>query len=141
MTNEELLGSISELLDHKLNVHSEAMNARFEAMNDSMDARFEAMNASMDARFEVMNASIDERFEAMNTSLDEKLKPINERLTRIELLQENAILPRLQNIEACYTSTYERYQNSVDGYEKMKQDIVILKQVVTEHGKWIQSIS
>lgn len=40
---------------------------------------------------------------AMSEMLDKKLKPVNDRLKKIELTQENGILPRLQNIESCYT--------------------------------------
>lgn len=47
---------------------------------------------------------------AISDMLDKKLKPVNDRLKKIELTQENDILPRLQNIESCYTSTYKRYQ-------------------------------
>lgn len=52
---------------------------------------------------------------AISDMLDNKLKsnlaPIENKLTNIELTLENNILPRLQNIESCYTSTYERYKN------------------------------
>lgn len=46
---------------------------------------------------------------SISDMLDKKLKPVNDRLKKIELTQENDILPRLQNIEACYLSTYKRY--------------------------------
>ncbi len=36
---------------------------------------------------------------AISDMLDKKLKPVNDRLKKIELSQENDILPRLQNIE------------------------------------------
>lgn len=78
---------------------------------------------------------------AISEMLDKKLEPINNRLKNIELTQENEILPRLQNIESCYTSTYDRYKNSVSDYEAMKQDIAILKKVVTEHSNKLQRIS
>ena len=39
---------------------------------------------------------------------------------KIEIIQENKILPRLQNIEACYTSTYNRYEK---GSEEIEQAI------------------
>lgn len=78
---------------------------------------------------------------AISEMLDRKLAPINERLKRIELTQENEILPRLQNIESCYTSTYKRYANSVTDYESMKQDIAIMKQVLTEHSEKIQKLA
>lgn len=38
---------------------------------------------------------------AMSNMMDKKLKPIQESITEIKLTQENDILPRLQNIEAC----------------------------------------
>lgn len=78
---------------------------------------------------------------AISSMLDKKLEPINDRLKRIELTQENDILPRLQNIESCYTSTYERYKNSVADHEAMKQDISIIKQVVAEHSEKLQKLA
>lgn len=78
---------------------------------------------------------------ALSDMMDKKLTPINDKLKKIELVQENEILPRLQNIEACYTSTYERYKNSVADYENIKQDISILKQVVTEHSEKLSKIT
>lgn len=51
---------------------------------------------------------------AMSDMLDKKLKPVNDRLRKIELTQENDILPRLQNIAECYTSTFKRYQTGLN---------------------------
>ncbi|MBP3702529.1 MAG: hypothetical protein J6I65_01970 [Lachnospiraceae bacterium] len=78
---------------------------------------------------------------AISSMLDKKVEPINDRLKRIELTQENEILPQLQNISSCYTSTYERYKNSVADYEAMKQDISIMKQVIEEHSKKLQRLA
>lgn len=78
---------------------------------------------------------------ALSDMFDKKLKPINDRLKKIELTQENDILPRLQNIESCYTSTYKRYQTGVEQIEAMQADIDILKKVVTDHSKKLQKIS
>ncbi len=46
---------------------------------------------------------------AISQLLDSKLKPISDDVKVINLTLENDILPRLQNIESCYTSTYKRY--------------------------------
>lgn len=78
---------------------------------------------------------------AISEMLDNKLAPINERLKKIELTQENEILPRLQNIESCYTSTYKRYSNSVEDYESMKQDIAIMKEVIVEHSEKLKKLA
>ena len=64
---------------------------------------------------------------AMSEILDKKLQPIESRTKRIELLLENDILPRIQNIESCYTSTYRRYQSGAEQIDAMKDDIDIMK--------------
>ena len=78
---------------------------------------------------------------ALSDLLDKKLKPINDKLKQIELTQENDILPRLQNIEACYTSTYRRYASGIEELEALKTDMEIVKAVVTEHSDKLKKIS
>ena len=78
---------------------------------------------------------------SISTMLDQKLKPVNDRLKKIELTQENEILPRLQNIEVCYTSTFKRYQSGAEQIEAMQADIDIIKQVVTEHSEMLQKLA
>lgn len=36
---------------------------------------------------------------AISDMMDKKLRPVNDRLKKIEITQENEIIPRLQNIE------------------------------------------
>lgn len=78
---------------------------------------------------------------ALSMLFDKKLKPLENRLKTIELTLENDIKPRLQNIEACYTSTYDRYKNSVEGYETMQVDVEIMKKVIAEHGEKLQKLA
>ena len=44
----------------------------------------------------------------LDVRLESKLQPISDDIRLLKLQSENDILPRLQNIEACYKSTYER---------------------------------
>ena len=81
---------------------------------------------------------------AISNMLDpikEDIQDIKNRIKKLELTQENTIVPQLNTIESCYTSTYDRYKDNVDTYESMKQDISILKKVVTEHSEKLQKIS
>lgn len=73
--------------------------------------------------------------------LEGGFQEMNNRIKKIELTQENVVLPRLQNIESCYISTYDRYKESVDNYDAMRQDVSILKKVVAEHSEKLQKIS
>ena len=78
---------------------------------------------------------------AISEMMDKKLKPVNDHLKKIELTQENDILPRIQNIESCYTSTYNRYQSGIDQIDAMQNDIDIIKKVVTEHSEKLQKLA
>ena len=73
--------------------------------------------------------------------LKEDMSEVKTRVKKIELTQENDILPRLHTIEACYTTTFDRYRASVEDYEEMKQDISVLKVVVADHSERLQRIS
>lgn len=66
--------------------------------------------------------------------LDAKIKPV-------QLVLENDVLPRLQNIESCYTSTYHRYANGMEQLEAMQMDIDVMKKILEEHSEKLQKIS
>ena len=79
---------------------------------------------------------------AISDMMDKKLKPLENRMKRIEVdLIEDKILPRLNTIESCYTSTFDRYKDSVEDYEAIKQDVSIMKKVIQEHSIKLQNIS
>lgn len=70
-----------------------------------------------------------------------KIDPLVEKTNRIELLLENDVLPRLQNIEACYTSTYQRYAAEADRIDGLQADMDLVKKVVTEHSVKLQRLA
>ncbi len=74
--------------------------------------------------------------EMLDKKLDARLNPIENRIKRIEVdLLESKVIPRLNTIESCYTSTFDRYKDSVEDYEAIKQDISIMKRVIKEHSE------
>lgn len=88
---------------------------------------------------------------AISQLLDVKLKanlaPIEQRLTEVEQsvkkigsILENDTRPRSQNIEACHTSTYDRYQAQTERYEAMQADIDIMKKVIAAHSEQIKQL-
>ena len=73
--------------------------------------------------------------------LKEDVSDLKTRLKKVELTQEVEILPRLRTIEACYTSTYDRYKTNVEGYDKLREDMDVMQKVVTEHSEKLKMIS
>jgi hypothetical protein len=78
---------------------------------------------------------------AISQLMDTKLKPLEDRSKNMELLLENDVIPRLNNIESCYTSTYRRYANGIDQMEAVQTDLGIIKQIISEHSRKLQMIS
>lgn len=78
---------------------------------------------------------------AIGQLLDTKLHPLAERTKNIELFLENDILPRLQNIESCYTSTNRKCASSLEDMESLKADMNIVKKVITHHSEKLSKIS
>jgi hypothetical protein len=78
---------------------------------------------------------------ALSEMMDKKLEPVKADIRDIKITMENDLLPRLQNIENCYTSTYKRYQSGINQLESMQADIDITKKVLSEHSQKLQKIS
>lgn len=124
MTDNELLLAISNMLD-PLRQDVKELRWNVKKLEGSV-IRLEERVEKLEGRFEKLEGSVM-RLEAS--------------VKKVELTQENVVLPRLQNIEACYTSTFERYKTSVEDHEQMKDDISLVKQVVMEHSEKLQKIS
>ena len=139
MSERELLSAIGTLLDQKL-------DERFGTFEQKMTDKFVAFEQKMDKSLdEKLDKKLDEK---LDKKLDEKLSPIyrelkslNNRVKKLELLTENAILPRLQTIEVCYTDTFERYKRYCERMEKAFTDIDVLKATVENHSMKLQMIS
>lgn len=78
---------------------------------------------------------------AISNIVQAQVAPLKKDIKNIQLTLENDMLPRLQNIESCYTSTYRRYANGINQIESMQTDIDIMKKVISEHSEKLQKIS
>lgn len=76
-----------------------------------------------------------------NEIMKADIKELKSDVTNIKVTLENDISPRLQNIESCYTSTFDRYRNGIEEHEIMKSDIEVLKKVVTGHSEKLQKLA
>ena len=149
LTKEDLL-AISSLLEDKLKPVNQRLDkietriakletriAKLETRIDQLENRIQKLEARMDHSGTYM---ID-----METRFDQKLQaeilPLKNQLTRIEVdLLENNILPRLNTIETCYVSTYNRYKDTTERMDAIILDVDVLKTTVSEHSKLLQAL-
>ncbi len=158
LTKEDLM-AISQVLDSRLDDKLTPIYSQLESIDgrlDNVEDRLTHVEERLDNvegtlthvqdrldNVEVTLTHVQDRLDHVEGRLDhvedslthvgERLDCVEGRLTKIELIQENDMLPRLQNIESCYLSTFDRYQEHVSGYKTMESDIELLKKVVAAH--------
>ncbi len=121
MTDNELLLAISNMMDTKLE----------HVTKDVQDIKKDVKK--INTRLEKVELRIG--------NLEKDVNEIKSKVLNINLTLENDIEPPLDNIQACYTSTYDRYKDSVEDCESMKQDISIMKRVIEEHSEKLNKLA
>ena len=73
--------------------------------------------------------------------MKESIVSLKDEIHRLKLCKENIVLPRLNTIESCYTSTYNRYKDYADRMDAAFVDIDLLKKVAEMHSEQIQKLA
>ncbi len=137
LTHEDL-AAISHLVDSRLDFKLKPFEEKFDSIEnrlDSIEGRLDSIESRLDSHDEKF-ASIERRLD----SHDEMFASINYRLKRIEVdLLENNVIPRLNTLESCYMSTYDRYRNYAKQMEKVFDDVELLKGAVEKHSNILQA--
>ncbi|MDE7246701.1 MAG: hypothetical protein K2N43_02305 [Lachnospiraceae bacterium] len=122
MDEQGLILALSDLLDEKL--------GGLEQKVDGLEQKVDGLEQKVDG--------LEQRMDG----LEQSMESVQGRVTRIEVdLLENNVIPRLNTIEACYTSTYNRYREYSERMETAFTDIDLLKKVVSEHSEKLKRIS
>jgi len=145
MTDNEVLLSLSRMIEPIRNKISEICDDITKMRGDITEMRGDITEMRGDIT-EMRGDNTEMRGDITEmrgdiTEMKSDIADIKTRLKKVEVVQENVILPRLETIEACYTSTYDRYRRGADDFEMMKQDIEVVKKVVAEHSVKLQMIS
>lgn len=132
MTNNELLLAMSDLLDQKLKAELQPVKDKLQNIDDRLQ--------NVDGRLQI----VEERLQDVDGRLqvvEVKLYNVEENVLRLNLCHENDILPRLNTIESCYTSTYNRYNSYAEKIDAAFTDINLLKIVVSDHSDKLQKLA
>ena len=126
MKDDELLLAISDLMDKKLH----PLEAKIEHVEDSLHNKIDLVEQALTSEI----VKLDNKIDAVDKNLQNQI-------TRINLFNENVVMPRLQTIESCYLSTYERYKDRNEQIDQLQLDISVIKRVVIDHGEQLRKIS
>ena len=198
MTNNELLLSMSNLLDAKLKPLNDTVNKIDTTINEDVLPRIQNLETTVNdevlPRIQNLETTVNDevlprilnlettvndevlpRIQRLETTVNDEMLPRIQRLEttvndvmfprflkletfinkdigpkiiqiefsikKIEVTNENKILPRLNTIESCYLSTFERYKKGIEQLDSMQVDVDVLKNVVQKHSHQLQMIS
>ena len=133
MRDNELLLAISNMLDTKLE----------EKLEEKLEKKLQPIKEDLQNLKEEVHV-LKEDVEVLKDEvhvMKGRICVLQEDVQHVKLYQENMLEPRLNTIEACYTSTYGRYKNDVDRMEAAFDDIDMLKQPVTRHSEQLRQMA
>lgn len=132
LTAEDLLAisqMMEEMLDRKLDARLKPIEHELKVLKaevKDLKGEVKGLKAEVDG----LKAEVD--------GLKKEVDTLKTEIHQIKLFQENIIMPRLNDIEACYTSTYQRYKDHADRMEQTYEDVALLKKVVASHSEMLQ---
>lgn len=167
MTNSELLLAMSDLLDQKLKAEVQPVKDKLQNIDNrlqvvevslqNVDDRLQVVEERLqdvDSRLQIVEEKlqdVDGRLQIVEVRLQNvdgrlqvvevSLHNVEDNVLRLNLCHENDILPRLNTIESCYTSTYNRYNSYAEKMDAAFTDINLLKIVVSDHSDKLQKLA
>ena len=163
MTNNELLLSISDMIDSKLNAGLRLMKNEMQDMKGELQTELRTMEQGLRSDMQKMEQGLRTDMQKMEQELRSDIQELRSDMQTMEqglrsdmkkmeqelksdihmlkLCQENLILPRLNTIESCYTDTYRRYRDDADQMEAVSADVDIMKKVIAEHSQRLQKLA
>ena len=127
MSNKELLLAMSDIMDQKLKPIKDTLDEHSKILKEHSDILKEHSEDIRDIKYTLKEHS-------------DILMVHSDGIQSVKLLLENDFQPRLQNIEGCYISTFNRYRDGVDRMQQLETDVDSLKSVVEEHSRQLQKI-
>ena len=122
---DELRGEMGQLRDE--------MRGEMGQLRDEVHEEIHRMRVANEEQFLRMSTSIDNRLECLE-DMKEDIREVKKRLTKLEITQENEILPQLREIQQCYVDTYHRYRDGIERNQGIYDDVHALKIVVADHS-------
>lgn len=137
-----LLGEISGMLENMQNsLHAEIAETR-DSLQSSLRAEIAETRDSLQNSLRAEIAETRDSLQnSLRTEIAETRDSLQSQLTQINLTLEQNVVPRLNTIESCYVSTYERYSQGINQLESIQSDILVMKDVIMKHSTQLAKIS
>lgn len=133
MANEELLLSISKMLDDTFN----PLEKRMHSMEEDLKTEIRGVKEDVELvkeEVELVKGEVKNELELLHHRID----VLDNNLHLMNLKLENVFEPRMNTIESCYMDTYKRYQRECDRIDKLETDNELIRSIIQKHSKILQ---
>ena len=148
MSDNELLLAISDIVKKNVDVLESRLSAKIDAVEERLSARIDELDHRLSARIDELDYRLSARIDALEVrvdALDAKIDSVDKRLSEqiktINRNLENIVIPRLNNIEKCYTSTYDRYRDGVKKLETLEMNMDVMRSVMMQYGERLNAMT
>ena len=131
MDEKQLYEIVAKAVSDQFNPFASEVGKRLDGIDERLDGIDERLDR-MDEHFEKVDKRLD--------NLEQGMEDLQARTKHLEITMENDIVPRLQNIEDCYLTTYKRYAEGIEKQDSLVEDVSVLKIVVERHSAQINEL-
>ncbi len=157
MVDKEMLSAMSDLLDEKLDrKFDEKLQPVYDRL-DTLEQDVSGLKEDVSALKEDVSvlkedvSKLNDRVGGLEedvgslkqsfNSLDKKVDKLEGDMQYVKVVQlENNVIKRLSTIEECYVDASRRYIAHIDKIDRMDGDIVLLKNVVSNHSEQLRRL-
>ena len=137
MSNEELLQSISEILDQRFNEQDARIEQRFAEQDAWIKQSFAKQQAYIDHKLEEQQAYIDHKLEEQQTYIDYKLEEhrtaVDEKFESNNHYLMNSILEEVDLVQEKANEHFARIENRLDNLESLVRTIKLDADTIPLH--------
>ncbi|MCF2668114.1 hypothetical protein [Faecalicatena contorta] len=137
MSNEELLQSISEILDQRFNEQDARIEQRFAEQDAWIKQSFAKQQAYIDHKLEEQQVYIDHKLEEQQTYIDYKLEEhrtaVDEKFESNNRYLMNSILEEVDLVQEKANEHFARIENRLDNLESLVRTIKLDADTIPLH--------
>ena len=138
MDKNELLLEISGLLDKKFDVFETRIEDKFNVRFDELEQKIDSVEARLSHKIDTVESRLDKKIDdtasVLNKKIDDQVSKLEEQIRYGDIILENEVVPRIKNLEECYTSTYKRYRDGILKLDSIEANLQIHASVIQSHS-------
>jgi len=134
MTDNELLLSISEIMDKKI----EPLKKDMQSMKDELKEDIQTVRQELKEDIQTVSQEFVKDIRTIRLDIENNIKPD---IHKVKLDIENNIKPNIRILAENYLPSAKRYEMETNKIEALESDIGLMKKVITEHSEKLQKIS